>query len=179
MTAIGTLSIKVKDGDLSWLEVIPLRERVYTSEEASASLIASIEWAHAAQRAMLYADEKLIAVAGLYQRHVLVDDHQVSIAGIGGVMTDPEHQGLGYGKKIVDHALKVARSEGTHAFAFLFCEDHNIAFYRKLGWTIYQGDILVEQNGKSGTFPMRNAMYFPLNEQVNSKARLDLSGLPW
>lgn len=176
---IELLSIKVKDGDLSWPEIIPLRKRVYAFEETSATLIASIEWAHADQRAMLYADEELIAVAGLYQRDVLIDDHQVSIVGIGGVMTTPEYQGLGYGKKIVDHALQVARSEQTHDFAFLFCEDHNIAFYTKLGWAIYRGDILVEQNGKSGTFPMRNAMYFPLNEQVNSKARLDLSGLPW
>lgn len=173
------LRFEVKDGNISWPEIQDMRGRVYPPSDASGDLIDSIQWAEAKRRVLLYADDKLVSVAGLYNRDVIVDDCQIHIAGIGGVMTEPAVHGQGYGKKVVEKSVEIFKHENLYAFAYLFCEDHNIAFYRKLGWQLFEGDVSVEQYGVSGPIPMRNSMFYPLQETINPRSRLNLCGLPW
>lgn len=169
----------VKDGALSWPEIAPMRERIYPPEKLKNSPMHGIEWAHAERRVLLYIDDKVRAVVGIYQREISCDGEPVRVAGIGGVMTDPDFQGLGYGKQVMSHVMDLLRTEANCAFALLFCEDHNVGFYSKLGWTLFEGEMVVEQQGKTGPFAFRNEMVLPLKEPARRTGKLDLCGLPW
>ncbi|MEP2102353.1 MAG: GNAT family N-acetyltransferase [Parasphingorhabdus sp.] len=172
-------SFSVKDGALSWPEIADMRERIYPPEKLINTPMHGIEWSYAQRRVLLYADNAVRAVAGIHEREVLCDGHKTAVAGIGGVMTEPEFQGQGYGKQVMLHLMDLLRTEANCAFGLLFCEDHNTAFYDKLGWTPFEGDLVVEQYGKSGPFAFRNTMVLPISKPAQIKGHIDLCGLPW
>ncbi|GAA0481857.1 GNAT family N-acetyltransferase [Parasphingorhabdus litoris] len=169
----------VKDGALSWPEIADMRERIYPPEKLIHTPMHGIEWSHSQRRVLLYVDESVRAVAGIHEREVLCDGRKTPVAGIGGVMTEPKFQGQGFGKLVMHHLMDLLRAEANNAFGLLFCEDHNVAFYRKLGWTLFEGDLVVEQHGKSGSFAFRNTMVLPINEPAQVKGHINLCGLPW
>lgn len=169
----------IKDGALSWPEVAPMRERIYPPEKLINTPVHGIEWAHAQRRVLLFVDDELCAVAGIHEREILCENRKLRIAGIGGVMTEPKLQGHGYGKQIMSYVMAHLSAEARCAFGLLFCEDHNIEFYSKLGWSVFEGDMLVEQHGKTGAFAFRNVMLFPLTQPTKLNGKLDLCGLPW
>ncbi len=178
MTASAPVFL-VKDGALSWPEVAPMRERIYPPEKLINTPMHGIEWAHAQRRVLLYLDDILRAVAGIHEREVLCDGQKLRVAGIGGVMTEPEFQGQGHGKQVMLHVMELLRTEAQCAFSLLFCEDHNVGFYGKLGWTLFEGDMVVEQHGTTGPFSFRNVMVLPLAGPIPVVRKLDLCGLPW
>lgn len=178
MTA-GAPVFLVKDGALSWPQVAPMRERIYPPEKLINTPMHGIEWAHAQRRVLLYLDDVLRAVAGIHEREVLCDGQKMRVAGIGGVMTEPEFQGRGHGRQVMLQVMELLRTEAECAFGLLFCEDHNVGFYSKLGWTLFEGDMVVEQHGKTGPFSFRNVMVLPLAEPIPVVSKLDLCGLPW
>lgn len=169
----------VKDGALSWPEVAPMRERIYPPEKLINTPMHGIEWAHAQRRVLLYVDDILCAVAGIHEREVLCNGQKLRVAGIGGVMTKPELQGQGYGKQVMLNLMTLLGTEARCSFGLLFCEDHNVGFYSKLGWILFEGDMVVEQHGKTGPFSFRNVMVLPLNESAKTTGNIDLCGLPW
>ncbi|PHR16828.1 MAG: hypothetical protein COA41_13715 [Sphingopyxis sp.] len=178
MTSSAPLFL-VKDGAQSWPEIAPMRARIYPPEKLVHTPMHGIEWSAAQRRVLLYVDDKVVAVAGIHERKISCDGAILRVAGIGGVMTDPDHQGQGYGKQVMLHVMQLLRTEAKCAFALLFCEDHNVGFYSKLGWSLFEGDMVVEQHGKTGPFVFRNVMVLPLAEQATRTADIDLCGLPW
>tara|TARA_R110000772_G_scaffold35991_32_gene86413 strand:- start:1920 stop:2456 length:537 start_codon:yes stop_codon:yes gene_type:complete len=178
MTSSGPRFL-IKDGALSWPEIGPMRERIYSPEKLASPSMHGIEWASAQRRLMLYVEDELCAAAGSYEREILHNDQPVRVAGIGGVMTEPKFQGKGHGAQTMLHLVELLRAEGNYAFGLLFCEDHNIGFYSKLGWSLFEGEVLVEQRGASGPFPFRNVMLIPLAGPAKLTGKLDLCGLPW
>ncbi|QTD56189.1 GNAT family N-acetyltransferase [Parasphingorhabdus cellanae] len=172
-------SFLVKDGALSWPEIADMRQRIYPPEKLINTPMHGIEWSHAQRRVLLYVEREVRAVAGIHEREVLCDGQKTAVAGIGGVMTEPEFQGQGYGKLVMLHLVDILRTEGECAFGLLFCEDHNVAFYDKLGWVLFEGDLVVEQHGKTGPFAFRNTMVLPVNEPAKRTGHIDLCGLPW
>jgi GNAT superfamily N-acetyltransferase len=178
MTSSAPLFL-VKDGALSWPEISDMRERIYPPEKLIDTPMHGIEWAHAQRRVLLYVDTEVRAVAGIHEREILCDGKRLRVAGIGGVMTEPKYQGLGYGRQVMLHLMDLLRTEAQCAFSLLFCEDHNVAFYGKLGWIIFEGDMVVEQKGQTGPFSFRNVMVLPLKESANVRGNIDLCGLPW
>lgn len=172
-------SFLVKDGALSWPEISDMRQRIYPPEKLIHTPMHGIEWAHAQRRVLLYVQDEVRAVAGIHERDVLCDGQKTRVAGIGGVMTEPEFQGQGYGKQVMLHLMELLRTEAGCAFGLLFCEDHNVAFYDKLGWALFQGDMVVEQRGITGPFAFRNTMVLPINGPAKVDGHIDLCGLPW
>lgn len=169
----------VKDGALSWPEIAPMREKIYPPEKLIDTPMHGIEWAHAQRRVLLYVDKDLRAVAGIHEREIACNGKLVRVAGIGGVMTEPAFQSNGYGKQVMLHLMDLLRTEANCAFGLLFCEDHNVGFYSKLGWSLFEGEMRVEQHGKTGPFAFRNVMVLPLAEPAKLIEKLDLCGLPW
>lgn len=175
----GAPNFSIKDGALSWPEIAPMRERIYPPEKLVNTPMHGIEWAQAQRRMLLYVDDEVRAVAGIHERKISCDGQILRVAGIGGVMTQPEYQGRGYGKQVMLRVMDLLRTEARCAFSLLFCEDHNVAFYGKLGWILFEGDMVAEQHGKIGPFSFRNVMTWPLNEPAKKTGKLDLCGLPW
>ena len=169
----------VKDGALSWPEIAAMRADIYPPEKLINTPMYGIEWAQAQRRVLLYIDDSVRAVAGIHEREILCDGQQLLVAGIGGVMTDPKFQGEGYGKKVMLHLIALLRRESRCSFGLLFCENHNVSFYRKLGWTLFEGDMVVEQDGKTVSFSFPNVMVLPLKGTARYTGNFDLCGLPW
>ncbi|MEH6701353.1 GNAT family N-acetyltransferase [Parasphingorhabdus sp.] len=175
----GAPTFLVKDGALSWPEIAAMRELIYPPEKLMDTPMHGLEWAQPQRRVLLYVEDSVRAVAGIHEREILCDGEKLHVAGVGGVMTDPEFQGGGFGKQVMHRLVTLLRTEARCAFGLLFCEDHNVEFYRKLGWTLFDGDMVAEQRGKSGPFSFPNVMVLPLGESANAIGNLDLCGPPW
>jgi aminoglycoside 2'-N-acetyltransferase I len=169
----------VKDGALSWPEIAAMREQIYPPEKLVDTPMHGVEWAEAQRRVLLYIEDSVRAVAGIHEREILFNGEKLKVAGIGGVMTDPKFQGGGYGKQVMRHLVALLRTEARCAFGLLFCEGHNVGFYRKLGWTPFEGDMVVEQGGKTGPFSFPNVMVLPLSGSATVTGNVDLCGPPW
>lgn len=169
----------IKDGALSWPEIAPIRKKIYPPEKLINTPMHGIEWAEAQRRVLLYVDDAVCSVAGVHERQIQRDGEAVRVAGIGGVMTKPEFQGQGHGKQVMLYLMQQLRTEKRCAFGLLFCEDHNVEFYRKLGWSLFEGKMLVEQHGKTGPFAFRNVMVWPITGPATLGGKLNLCGLPW
>ncbi len=52
---------------------------------------------------------------------------------IEDVVSDPEFRGLGIGRLVIRHLLKIASTEGCYKVA-LHCQQHNVGFYEKYGF---------------------------------------------
>lgn len=175
----GAPTFIVKDGARSWPEIAAMREHIYPPEKLIHTPMYGIEWAQAQRRVLLYVDDSVRAVAGIHEREILRNGRKLKVAGIGGVMTDPKFQGCGYGNQVMRHLVSLLQAEARCALGLLFCEDHNVEFYRKLGWTLFEGDMVVEQGGKAGPFSFPNVMVLPLSESAGVTGHLDLCGPPW
>ncbi len=175
----GAPNFVVKDGALSWPEIAGMRERIYPPEQLVDTPMHGIEWSHAQRRILLYIDDVVRAVAGIHERVVLCDGQKIAVAGVGGVMTEPEFQGQGLGKLVMLHLVDLLKKEANCAFSLLFCEDHNVGFYAKMGWLRFAGDLVVEQHGRSGPFAFRNTMVLPVTKPAQVTGHIDLCGLPW
>ena len=75
------------------------------------------------------------------------------------------------------HAETLLRNQGCD-FGLLFCEQHNVAFYGKLGWSMFSGDVICEQHGRNVRFDLMNAMFLALGD-APAQSTLDLCGPPW
>ncbi len=168
-----------KDGALSWPEIAAMRELIYPPEKLIDTPMHGIEWAQPQRRVLLYVDDSVHAVAGIHEREILCDGEKLRIAGVGGVMTHPKFQGGGYGKKVMLHLIALLQTEARCTSGLLFCEDHNVEFYRKLGWTLFHGEMVAEQGGKTGPFSFPNVMMLTLSETARTSEKINLCGLPW
>ena len=63
-------------------------------------------------------------------------------------------------------------------FALLFCEPHNFAFYRNLGWHQFTGDVFVEQPQGRIRFEAMTPFVYDLRLAPRD-GTIDLRGLPW
>ena len=176
---IGAPIFALKDGAQSWPEIAAMREQIYPPEKLVDTPMHGIEWAQPQRRVLLYVGDSVRAVAGIHEREILCDGQKLNVAGVGGVMTDPNFQGEGFGKKVMLHLIALLQTEARCEFGLLFCEDHNVDFYRKLGWTLFDGDLVVEQGGKTCPFSFPNVMILSLNGPARVTGSLDLCGLPW
>jgi GNAT superfamily N-acetyltransferase len=72
---------------------------------------------------------------------VPVDD--LTVGGLGGMLTYPQFRGEGHGRAILERANAVIRRETD--LGMLFCDEDVVPFYRALGWEqLEQGRVDVE-----------------------------------
>jgi len=64
-------------------------------------------------------------------------------------------------------------------FGLLFCEPHNIAFYKTMGWCRFEGEVRVEQPSGSVIYDIMGTMTLPLAADAPRTGSIDLRGLPW
>ncbi len=80
-----------------------------------------------------FADDALVALAGLRLARLKSEDRQLPVALIGGVCTDEAWRGKGLATQIVSECLKRARDSGA-ALVFLWGSEHSL--YQKLGFEL-------------------------------------------
>jgi predicted N-acetyltransferase YhbS len=73
---------------------------------------------------------EIVCGLALYDRWTVVNGHRLPFAGVGNVMCHPDHQGKGYGSRIVEYAVSVIEDAG-YPLSIL---RGNRSLYRRHGW---------------------------------------------
>lgn len=94
---------------------------------------------------------RLVAAAGLTGAEVQVGEAHFAVVGLGGVIVNAQHRGQGLARRVVEAALKRARTMGPD-FMVLFCHPDRAGLYDRLGFIRIEGTVLVQQ--PSGAAPM-------------------------
>ena len=124
-------------------------------------------------------DGEVISHVGLVVRAGSVDGAPVTIGGVGGVKTHPRAEGRGYASAALRHAASILREEHHAAFSLLVCLDHLLPFYRRLGWEVFDGRLLVDQPTGRAVFTVNRPMVLSGQSAAPRGGTIDLQGPPW
>ena len=156
-----------------------LRAAVYPPEVLETLPSRFFTWAKPQWSLLLWDGEELVSRVGLLVRDAFHDGTPKRIGGIGGVATHPANQGQGLASKAMQEAAKRFDEELSVDYALLFCRDHLIPFYGRLGWRPFEGKVFVEQPKGKIEFTANGAMVLDVKEEAPLNGVLDLNGLPW
>jgi predicted acetyltransferase len=154
-----------------------LSDAVYPSPPDWAT--APIQWASQSIRAMIWDEERLVCHVGALVRSALIDGHSVLVGGIGGVMTAPARQRQGHARAALTAMRRHLIDAQQVAFSLLFCATDLHPFYGPLGWKLFAGTPLVEQQNATVEFTLNRAMVQDGTEVAPAGGLLDLRGPPW
>jgi aminoglycoside 2'-N-acetyltransferase I len=173
-----SVRIDIRPGDAAWEVAGPLLNAVWPPD-----LVASLRWgglatAHADFRVLVTHDGELVSHVGLFIRGCDWDGRIVRVGGIGGVATAKPQRRLGFAGAGMKAAIAALTRDHDVDFGLLFCEDHNIAFYRGLGWQPFVGTVFAEQ--PEGRIHHNSVAPFVYDLKLAPRAgEIDLRGLPW
>jgi GNAT superfamily N-acetyltransferase len=92
-------------------------------------------------------DEELRSCAWVTKKYVTVSDRRRRVAGIRGVVTDPDCRRRGYGRAVMACAHELMETFSDCDFAVLFSSVMAVPFYESLGWQPLRGTVTCEQPG--------------------------------
>jgi hypothetical protein len=173
-----SVRIDIRPGDAAWEVAGPLLNAVWPPD-----LVATLPWghlatAHADFRVLVTQDGELVSHVGLFLRSCDWDGRLVRVGGIGGVATAEAQRRLGFASAAMETAVSSLAHDHDVDFGLLFCEDHNIAFYRGLGWQPFGGTVFAEQPG--GRIHHDSVAPFVHDFRMAPRdGTIDLRGLPW
>ncbi len=128
-------------------------------------------------------DGRLVGYAASARRFIGVGEQEVVVAGMGGVMADPDVRRRGVGRAVVAALQEAGRAAAPTPFGLLGCREEVVAFYQSCGFrrtdqvvrdvSPRDGMTVVESNGPTmicaGTEPLA----------AWPDGVIDLRGLPW
>ena len=174
------MRIDISPGNPSWEAAEKLLDLVWPDEVVATLAWRDVVWDNAERRIMVREDappHELVCHVGLFARQVLWNDTEATIGGIGGVGTHPARRKSGLASEAMKLAVACFGREAKD-FALLFCEPHNFAFYRNLGWHRFEGDVFVEQPQGRIRFEAMTPFVYHLRLAPRD-GTIDLRGLPW
>jgi aminoglycoside 2'-N-acetyltransferase I len=174
------MRIDISPGNSSWEAAERLLDLVWPDEVVQTLAWRDVVWDHAQRRVMIRDEtppHELVCHVGLFVRDVLWNDKPATIGGIGGVGTHPMRRKSGGATAGMKTAVECFAREGKD-FALLFCEPHNFAFYRNLGWHQFTGDVFAEQPQGRIRFEAMTPFVYDL-KLAPRDGMIDLRGLPW
>jgi GNAT superfamily N-acetyltransferase len=129
-------------------------------------------------------NDELRACAWVTQRTVSVSGRETAVAGVRGVVTDPEQRRRGHGRTVMERAQQLMRSFADCEFALLFTSVMAVPFYETLGWRPIRGPVTCDQpHGRinyTETLPTAPVMVLRLRPWAAlPTGRVDVRGLPW
>lgn len=132
----------------------------------------------------LWDEEELRACAWVTQRTVSVSGRETRVAGIRGVVTDPDRRRRGYGRAVMESAHELMQSFADCKFALLFSSVMAVPFYEALGWSAIRGPVTCDQpRGRidyTKRLPSAPVMVLALRPSADlPTGRVDVHGLPW
>jgi GNAT superfamily N-acetyltransferase len=121
----------------------------------------------------------LVSYTGLVWRRILVGGQAVTVGGIGGVATHPDHRGQGYARQLLKTAADYMRQDGRYEFALLFCYDAKVSYYTGLGYELINNEpFYILSRGKRLKYT-DNRLMMPLTHRAWPSGEVDLLGPPW
>jgi GNAT superfamily N-acetyltransferase len=129
-------------------------------------------------------DDELRACAWVTRRTVTISDQEMCVAGIRGVITDPDYRRRGYGRAVMERAHRLMRSFPDCEFALLFSSVMAVPFYETLGWRMVRESVTCEQRGGridyAEALPTAAVMALALRHPADlPSGPVHVHGLPW
>jgi GNAT superfamily N-acetyltransferase len=129
-------------------------------------------------------DGELRACAWVTTRVIDVAGRRTRIAGVRGVMTDPDHRRRGYGRAVMEQAHLRVRSLEDCEFALLFSSVMAVPFYKELGWRAIHGRVICDQVDERIDYTQRlpTAPVMILTKESTEElpaGPIDVRGFPW
>jgi predicted GNAT family N-acyltransferase len=157
-----------------------LTAAVYPPEARAASPGRHVRWASPEYSVLVWSPTgELVSHVGIVVRVATLDDAVVTVGGIGSVKTHPAAEGRGYASAGLRRAATVLHDDHHAAFSLLVCQDHLVAFYHRLGWRLFAGEMVVEQPGGRTRFTINRVMVQSAHRPAPQAGVIDLAGLPW
>jgi len=135
------------------------------------------EWAEADWQVLGMLAGRPVSCAKLTRRSATADGKDVTILGLGGLATDPDHQGRGFATELMAAVRDHLVNEGAD-LGLLVCDSGTVRFYERCGWREFEGELLVRNHGEELVWPKRSMVL--LRERADVlPARIDLCGPPF
>lgn len=181
MPAEITIRPRADYSDDQWAASGRLNSAVYSPEDVANWPGRVIEWSRPTWHALLWNADQTEAMANacLQVRAGLLAGEPVTIGGIGGVMTHPQHRHQGHAPAVIKASLDYFHAMGNVDFGLLVCEKSLVALYEHLGWQYWPGRMWVLQRGERVPFTFNMPMIHPLNRVPELAGEIDLCGPPW
>lgn len=119
-----------------------------------------------------------VSHVGLVKTTVWAGGYEVTVGGVGGVVTRPETQGRRLAHAAMSEAARYMRSELGVEFGMLFCLPHLAPFYERQGWQLVEDEVEIDQPDGPVVWPYR-VMVLPCGAREWPAGRVEVGGLPW
>jgi aminoglycoside 2'-N-acetyltransferase I len=171
--------VEIEPSSASWPQVEPLLDAVSPSGTEPRGPWGIVVWERAARCILIWDNgTEPVCHVGLHLREATWDGRPVRIGGVGAVATRAEHRRRGFASAAMKKAAQDIKKAGQADFALLFCEPRNFAFYGRLGWRRFEGDVFVEQSHGRVRFEVMASLVLDLRLRPRTGV-IDLGGLPW
>ena len=176
-----TIRTRAEYTEDQWTASGRLNAAVYSPEDVANWPGRAIEWSRLTWHALLWNADPTEALANacLQVRSGFCAGEPVTIAGIGGVMTHPQHRHQGLARVVIAASLDFFHSLGHVDFGLLVCEPQLIPLYGHLGWQKFPDTLWVTQRGERVPFTFNAPMVRPVCRSPDITGEIDLCGPPW
>jgi GNAT superfamily N-acetyltransferase len=122
---------------------------------------------------------KWVAHVGLMTSiRILVGARQLTVCGIGGVVTLPHARGLGLSRRLIDESVRFSEQHTNGVHMLLFCLDHLVRFYIDQQFELATAEVTFEQPDGPVVSPL-NALHRPLRDETWPDGPIQIDALPW
>ena len=140
----------------------------------------SYTWASPTWSALVKADQRVVAHAGIMYRVIQIGDLRVPVGGIAGVMTLSGWRQRGYARAMLAKATAFVGMQLWAPFAVVICPTDDTGFYEHIGWRVAEGAIWCEQPGGHVKLEGEAVLFAPCQGDADwPSGPIDLCGAPW
>ena len=158
--------------DGEWQALFGWGENIFGTEDAG------YRWRPKDYHFITEEDGRVLSHVGVVKTAVRAGGREVTVGGVGGVVTRPEAQG----RRLVHAAMLQAAGFICHElgaeFGMLFCLPRLAPFYARQGWLMVEDEVEMEQPAGKVVWPF-HVMVRPCGERTWPPGRIEVGGLPW
>jgi GNAT superfamily N-acetyltransferase len=137
-----------------------------------------LTWRAKDHHIMRYVGGEFAAKASVLKHSVVINDNEVLVGGVGGVITMPAFQGQGHATAVLSYLADYLGDQLRLPFGMLFCRPALVPFYGRFRWQIIADTVYVDQPNGVIASPLP-VMYASYSNQPWPKGSVQLNSEPW
>jgi hypothetical protein len=147
-------------------------ENIYGVEDAA------YRWRPKEMHFITEEDGRAVSHVGVLKTTVRVGGREVTVGGVGSVVTVPEAQGRHHVHAAMRRAAEfICRDLGVE-FGMLFCLPRLAPFYARQGWQLIDDEVEFEQPAGKVVSPFR-VLVRPCGARAWPAGKVEVAGFPW
>ena len=123
-------------------------------------------------------DGRPLSHVGVIKTAVRAGGREVTVGGVGGVVTRPEAQGRRLAHAAMRQASAFICKELGAEFGMLFCLPRLAPFYARQGWQVVEEEVEIEQPAGKLVWPY-HVRVLPCGGRACPAGKVEVGGLPW